>query len=63
MNVIASKTDNLLKIVIAGLLLIFGICLVPAVSHALAFPLYKPNPMFLALLLGMALVGYKLASA
>lgn len=57
MNVIASKTDNLLKVVIVDLLLISAICLIPATSHVLAFPLYKLNPMLLALFAGMALVG------
>lgn len=37
-------------------LLLASACLIPALSHLLAFPLYKLNPMLLVLMGGMMLV-------
>ena len=57
MNISISKSDSLLHTIIVDGLLLAAICAIPAASHLLAFPLYKLNPMLIALTLGMALVG------
>lgn len=56
MNISISKSDSLLRLVAIDALLVAAICAIPAASHALAFPLYKLNPMLLALFVGMGLV-------
>ncbi|MBP5548453.1 MAG: hypothetical protein J6X58_06160 [Bacteroidales bacterium] len=57
MNLIISKTDRLAKVIIVDMIVLAMICLVPALSHAFAFPLYKFNPMLLCLLAGMVFVN------
>lgn len=56
MNVTFSKTDSLARIILIDSLLLGTICVVPALAHVFALPLYKMNPMQMALLAGMLLV-------
>ena len=57
MNVTISKTDAMTRIVVIDILLLAAICLVPTLSHLFAVPLFKANPMLLALLASMLLVS------
>ena len=57
MNANISKTDTLVRTIAVDSLLVLTICAIPAVSHLLAFPLYKLNPMLIALTVGMAMVA------
>lgn len=56
MRVTISKTDSPARVMVVCAALIGFVCLVPAMSHLLALPLYKLNPMLLALLGGMLLL-------
>lgn len=56
MNVTLSRTEKLSKMVGVDVALLVAICVVPALSHLLAVPLYMMNPMLLCLLAGMLLV-------
>ncbi len=56
MNVSVSKTKGLMRVAAVDILLIGLMIIVPTVSHALSFPLYKLNPMLLCLLAGMLIV-------
>lgn len=59
MNITISKTDSVIRTVIVDAVLLAIICIVPAISHIVAFPLYKLNPMLFCLMTGMLLVGDK----
>lgn len=50
------RTETLVRLTLLDAVLLTVACLVPAVSHALALPLYMLNPMLAILLAGM-LVG------
>lgn len=50
------RTESLVRLTLLDAVLLTVACLVPAVSHALALPLYMLNPMLAILLAGM-LVG------
>lgn len=50
------KTEQLTHTLFKDALILAAICIVPAVSHIIAFPLYKLNPMLFFLLLSMLLV-------
>ena len=50
------RTETLVRLTLLDVVLLTVACLVPAVSHALALPLYMLNPMLAILLAGM-LVG------
>lgn len=56
MRVTISKTDSPARVMVVCAALIGFVCLVPAMSHLLALPLYKLNPMLLALLGGLLLL-------
>ena len=56
MNVTISKTDRHVRTALVDILLIELMCLVPTISHALSFPLFKLNPILLCMLTGMAFV-------
>lgn len=58
MNVTISKTGSIARTVAVDILLLGIICAVPTLSHALALPLYKLNPMLLCLLAGMLTVRH-----
>ena len=47
------KTKTVAGYVVADVALVGAACMVPAVSHALALPLYMMNPMLALLLAGM----------
>lgn len=47
------KTKTVAGYVVADVVLVGAACMVPAVSHALALPLYMMNPMLALLLAGM----------
>ena len=49
------KTRTITTFVALDILLVAAACLIPAVSHLLAVPLYKLNPMLALLLTGMLL--------
>ncbi len=51
-----TRTSVLVRWAVADVVLIVAACVLPALSHAVALPLYKLNPM-LALLLAGILVG------
>ena len=57
MNITVSKTALSLRDVVIDLFILGLVCLIPSVSHAVAFPLYRLNPMLLCLLGSMLLVG------
>lgn len=57
MNVTISKTGSVLRTIAIDVLLLSLICAIPMLSHLVAFPLYKLNPMTLCLLAGMLLVN------
>lgn len=57
MNITISKTDSVIRTVVVDVVLLATICIIPALSHIVAFPLYKLNPMLLCLLAGMLFVG------
>ena len=59
MNIISSKSKSVVRPVLIDALLLTAVCLVPALSHAVVFPLYKFNPMLLCLMAGMLLVKDK----
>lgn len=59
MNVRVYKTESPARIIIIDTVLLGVICAVPALTHWLAMPLYKMNPMLMALLAGMLLVRPK----
>ena len=52
---IATKTDSIVRIAMVDAVLVALACLVPAVSHLTAVPLYVANPMLALLLAGMLL--------
>ena len=56
MNVTVSKTKSVVRVAITDAVILGVVCAVPALSHVLALPLYKMNPMLLCLLAGMLLV-------
>ncbi len=56
MTLTLSNAEKLSKIILVDIVLLVTICLVPALSHLFALPLYKLNPMLLSLLAGMLLV-------
>ncbi len=56
MNIISLKSANIGRTIIIDALLLGTVCLIPAVSHLIAFPLYRLNPMLFCLLAGMILV-------
>lgn len=56
MNVTISKTDSTIRIVVVDILLLAAVCLVPAMSHLFAVPVYKANPMLLCMLASILLV-------
>ena len=56
MNITTSKSDTLFRVIAVDLIILTTICLVPALSHLLAVPFYKLNPMLLCLLAAMVLV-------
>ena len=56
MIVSVSKTKSVVRVAMFDALILGVICAVPALSHVLALPLYKMNPMLLCLLVGMLLV-------
>ncbi|MBP5516241.1 MAG: hypothetical protein J6X86_04740 [Bacteroidales bacterium] len=57
MSITVTKTNKLVRTVIIDVVLLAAICIIPAMSHILSFPIYKLNPMLLFLLLGTALVS------
>ncbi|MBQ6067904.1 MAG: hypothetical protein IJK84_00235 [Bacteroidales bacterium] len=57
MNATFVKWGALWRVVAIDALLLMVACLVPTLSHLLAWPLYQLNPMMLVLLAGMLLVG------
>lgn len=56
MNSILSKSAFPVRTVITDVLILAAVCLIPALSHWVAFPIYKLNPMLFCLLAGMLLV-------
>lgn len=56
MNTTSVKVQSLWRVAAIDALLVVVACLVPTVSHLLAWPLYYLNPMLLVLLAGMLLV-------
>ena len=56
MNTTSVKVQSLWRVSAIDALLLTVACLVPTVSHLLAWPLYQLNPMLLVLLAGMLLV-------
>lgn len=56
MNATSVKVQSLWRVAAIDALLVVVACLVPTVSHLLAWPLYYLNPMLLVLLAGMLLV-------
>ena len=56
MNTTSVKVQSLWRVAAIDALLLAVACLVPTVSHLLAWPLYYLNPMLLVLLAGMLLV-------
>ena len=56
MDTTSVKVQSLWRIAAIDVLLLTLACLVPTVSHLLAWPLYYLNPMLLVLLAGMLLV-------
>lgn len=50
-----TKTKSVARLVGLDVALVAAACLIPAVSHVLAFPLYMLNPMLALLLAGMLL--------
>ena len=56
MIVSVSKTKSVVRVAMFDALILGVICAVPTLSHVLALPLYKMNPMLLCLLVGMLLV-------
>ena len=56
MDTTSVKVQSLWRIAAIDVLLLTVACLVPTVSHLLAWPLYYLNPMLLVLLAGMLLV-------
>lgn len=49
------KTSAIIDVVIIDVILLTAACLIPTVSHLLAVPLYKLNPMLALLLMGILL--------
>ena len=56
MTTTSVKVQPLLRVAAIDMLLLTVACLVPTISHLLAWPLYYLNPMVLVLLAGMLLV-------
>ena len=56
MNITISKTGRAARVALIDVALVAVMCAVPALSHVLAFPLYKLNPMLGVMLAGMMLV-------
>ena len=59
MNDTVSKTSSITRILIVDAMVLATICVVPALSHLFALPLYLLNPMTLCLMAGMLLVNDK----
>ena len=57
MNITTVKVKSFWRIAAIDLLLLAAACLIPTVSHLLAWPLYYLNPMLLVLLASMLLVS------
>ncbi len=55
MQTVLVKKESLIRTVLIDTVLLAFMCLVPALSHVMALPLYKLNPMLLCLLAGMFL--------
>lgn len=51
------KKQSLMRTALIDILLLTTACLVPAISHLTALPLYQFNPMLLFLVLGMVMVN------
>lgn len=56
------KQRNLVRAGLIDAALLAAACLIPAVSHLLALPLYRLNPMLMVLAAGMLLVNNRLNS-
>lgn len=55
MDMIEVKTKPMVKFAVMDTLLVGAVCLIPAVSHLFAVPLYMLNPMMALLLAGVLL--------
>lgn len=57
MNAVKTKNKSIIRTILVDVIILTVICLVPAISHAVAMPLYKVNPMLICLLAGSLLVN------